>query len=173
MSTFEVLSFFRGTSGDCPAAHPYISHVRRDRRPKNSPMHFHHVADAWFLKRFGVKHRSSSVFLTSRIVTANTYAASPDHVIRVIPTSDYRYCWSPKVSDLIFSAEKMKSASQAEIEAHLDSLDCTDSDLNEAYRTGHEVMLNCAQFIGIPVGLLSELKPQVDERSLILLPKYY
>lgn len=173
MSTFEVLSFFRGTAGDCPAAHPYISRVRNDRKPKNSPLHFHHVADAWFLKRFGVRHRSSSVFLTSRIVTANAYAASPDHVIRVIPTSDYRYCWSPRVSDLIFSAEKMKSASEAEIEAHLDSLDYTDSDLNEAYKTGHEVMLNCEQFIGIPVSLLSESKPQVDEGSLILLPKYF
>lgn len=173
MSTFEILSFFRGTSGNDPATRPYISNVRKDRKPKNSPLDFHHVADAWFLKRFSIKHRSSSVFLTSRIVTANTYAASPDHVIRVIPISDYRYCWSPKVSDLIFSAERMKSASPAEIEAHLDSLDYIDTDLNEAHRTGHEVMLNCAQFIGIPVSLLSEFQPQVDAGSPILLPKYY
>jgi hypothetical protein len=172
MSTFEILSFYRGTSGNYTDTHPYVSHVRKDRAPKDSSVRFHTIADQWFYKKFGIKHRSQSLFVTSRRLTAQTYAATPSHVIRVVPISTYRYCWTPLASDLLFAAEKMKESPACEIEEHLESLEYQDSNLVEAHKAGHEVMLHCEQYIAIPVHLLAESLDTPNSTGLILLQSF-
>src|SRR5690242_373049 len=102
MSTFEDLSFYRGVSTRYRTDRPSVIIPRRDRRPRNSSVDFHEVADRWFARRFGIAYRSRGVFLTSGIVSATAYAATAAHVMRIVPISAYRYCWSPKISDLLF-----------------------------------------------------------------------
>lgn len=167
MSTFEIIPFYRGFSRKHSIDRPSVIVPRRNRRPKNSPAHFHNIADEWFRKRFGIQYRSQGVFVTSSIVAASSYAESPDYVMRVIPIDAYAYCWSPKISDLLFAANSMKSASRDEIESYLDSALYRDSELQNAHSSGHEVMLWCERYVAIPAHLLGD-NLQPDRKSIIL-----
>lgn len=151
MDSFETLTFYRGVSARYNPQHPTVHEMRRDRRPKDSSIEFHNIANEWFRSRFGVLYRSQSLCITSRKLTAQVYAASPAHVMRILPLSDYHYCWSPNATDLLFAAKKLEDASQREIEDHLNSLGYREDGLAEAHVVGHEVMLHCERFITIPV----------------------
>lgn len=153
MNSFETLAFFRGVSARYNPQHPTIHQSRRNRRPKDTSMEFHNVADEWFLSRFGVKYRSEAIFLTSMKLTAQAYAATHEHVMRILPLSGYRYCWSPNAVDLLFAAKKLDGASRIEIEDHLLSLGYREDGLAEAHATGNEVMLHCDKYITIPAHL--------------------
>ena len=167
MSTFEILAFYRGVSATYPTDRPLLLKPRRDRRPKNSSSIFHDVADRWFNTHFGIAYRSHGLFLTSRPMSASTYAETPAHVMRVVPVSVYRYCWSPEVSDLLFAATRLATSSAETIEAYLDSAKYMEMGLQEAHKAGHEVMLYCEQYIAIPVGLL-DLTRGTNTPSIIL-----
>ena len=167
MSTFESLAFYRGVSDKYPADRPYIFTPRCDRRPKNSPLRFHEIADQWFESRFGIAYRSRGLFLTSGLLSATTYAASPDHVMRIVPLTIHSYCWSPSVSDLLFEANRLANSPIEEIESFLDSAQYCEGDLKDAHDTGYEVMLFCEQYIAIPVGLLDGVQSS-NRRSIIL-----
>lgn len=166
--TFESLSFYRGVSRKYTIDRPYLVVPRRDRRPKNSSTRFHEVADAWFETNFGVRYRSQGVFVTSRPLTASTYAATPAHVVRVIPTSKYRYCWSPNVSDLLFAASSLEAASSVEIGKWLEGARYQEIGLNEAHSMGHEVMLFCDQYIAIPQCFIDSKSEQEASTILVL-----
>lgn len=162
-----MLSFYRGVSSKYPTDSLSLLTPRRDRRPRDSSVRFHEIADRWFESRFGIAYRSHGLFLTSRLISASTYAASPDHVMRVIPLSTYRYCWSPAVSDLLFAAKNMAASPREEIEAYLDLMQYREVDLEDAHKMGHEVMLYCERYISVPVGLLG-VTVDPNARSIIL-----
>jgi hypothetical protein len=87
--------------------------------------------------------------------------------MRIVPLSNYRYCWSPNLSDLLSVATKMAHSSEDAIGAHLDSVGYCESGLAEAHAAGNEVMLYCDSCIAIPVDLLDE-DPKGSEPSIIL-----
>lgn len=153
--TFEVLCFCRGMSGKYPIDRPYVVEPRVDRRPRDSGPKFHEIADHWFLERFGIRYRSQGVFVTPNQLTATAYAASPRHVARVVPLTEYRYCWSPRVSDLLFKAKELADADPAAIRQFLESAEYQESELGAAHEAGHEVMLHCSRYVAIPIDLLS------------------
>lgn len=155
MDSFETLIFFRGVSIRYDPQYPTVHETRRNRRPKDSSIDFHNVADRWFHSYFGVPYRSQALLLTSRQFTAQAYAATPEHIMRILPLSDYRYCWSPNAVDLLFAAKKLEGAGPREIEDHLTSLGYREDGLAEAHAAGHEVMLYCERYITIPVHLVS------------------
>lgn len=166
---FGWISFTLLTQVSYPIDRPSLLTPRRDRRPRNSSGRFHEIADRWFELSFGIAYRSHGLFLTSRQISASTYAETPDHVMRVIPLSTYRYCWSPAVSDLLFAATKLATSSKEEIEAYLESAQFRETDLEDAHKAGHEVMLYCEQYISIPVGLFEST---ADSNPLsIILPR--
>lgn len=168
MKTFECLSFFRGMSEKYPTDRPFVHRVRSHRRPKDSSQNFHGIADQWFYERFGIRYRSNVVCVTSRELTALAYAATPAHVMRIVPLSEYRYCWSPNASDLLFLAKEMAQASQKEIFSALELLGYQEDGLEKASATGHEVMLHCDLYLAIPIDCLPERK--VEASSRIILP---
>jgi hypothetical protein len=170
MSSFESLIFYRGVSVKYEIDRPSVIEMRRDRIPKNSSIDFHLAADNWFLKRFGVAYRSQALFLCSRQLTAQTYAASPKHVMRIVPLTAYKYCWSPKVSDLLFAATTFATADVSMVENHLDSVGYREDGLTDAHDAGHEVMLHCERYMAIPVDLCT--KEASKSRSLILVDGY-
>lgn len=171
MSTFESLVFYRGVSKDNPTDYPYVKTTRKDRKPRASSEHFHKIADQWFLENFGVAYRSQAIFTTSLALSAGTYAASEKHLVRVIPISAYKYCWSPIISDLLFTAKDYAKANEEDINLKLDSAGYREDDLLEAHKSGHEVMLFCDEYICIPV--LPELATSQTEKPVILLPGKY
>lgn len=168
VSSFETHCFLRGVSTKYSLEYPTIHLMRKDRRPKDSPTRFHQIADNWFAKRFGVAFRSQSLLITSRIFTAENYGATPAHVMRILPLSEYVFCWSPKAVDLLFAAKKMESSPVEEIESHLDSLQYRLDGLAEAYNSGHEVMLHCDRYIAIPFHIVCERNTESLASRIIL-----
>lgn len=170
MVSFESHAFYRGMKSSRPTDRPYIVVPRIDRRPRNTDEQFHKISDAWFSKSFGVAYRSHGVFLTSSKLTAVNYAKdnSNDYVVRVIPLSKYKYCWSPKISDLLFASIHMRSSSQEEIESYLESLDYKESGLDDANAAGHEVMLFCERYIAIPEKMLGNVQEENYPQLIIL-----
>lgn len=167
VDSFERVPFFRGVSEKYQTDRPSVLSPRRDRRPRNSSYGFHGVADNWFDKRFGIAYRSQGLFLTPNVLSASAYAYSLAHVMRVIPIGGYRYCWSPKISDLLFAATRLAEAGAKEVEAYLDSAEYRETDLQEAHDSGHEIMLYCERYIAIPIELLGDL-PVSQTPAIIL-----
>jgi hypothetical protein len=138
-----------------------------DRKPRNSSLNFHEAADEWFLDRFGLRYRSQAVFVTASMLMAASYAVSDGVVARIVPISEYRYCWSPRVSDLLFIAKDMANASKKDIWSELDTCQYKDNDLRLAADSGHELMLACAEYVALPVTVLAI---RSKSESKIILP---
>lgn len=169
MNSFETLSFYRGMSSKHRTDQLSLIVPRRDRRPKDSSLHFHGIADEWFKVRFNVPYRSQGVFLTSRLMTASAHAATADHVMRVIPVGAYKYCWSPEVEDLLFAAKRFATSPRNEIDAYLENSQYREVDIHDAQRSGHEVMLFCERYVAIPVRIL-DVEPDNVNTPIILTP---
>lgn len=161
-STFETLSFYRGVSSQHDLAKPSILSPRTDRTPRDSPPRFHAIADAWFKQRFKVRYRSQAIFLTSQVGIAAHYGSSHEHVMRVVPLTSYTYCWSPLLADLLSIAVELASAPEKAIHERLSHSQYRQDSLDEAAKSGHEVMLSCDQLLYIPIQLLGQ---KVDEQS--------
>lgn len=166
MSSFEVLPFYRGVSVRYPIDAPSLNIPRRNREPRSSSPSFHRAADAWFEKTFGIPYRTQGLFVTPSDYVARNYAASDEHVMRIVPLSPYRFCWSPTISDLLFVAQRLAEASSHEIEEYLAAADYQEGGLQAAHTSNHEVMLHCERYVAIPIGLMNGgARPQT---SLIL-----
>lgn len=158
IDTFESLTFYRGMSEKHPIDRPSIVNVPKNRLPKHTSIAIHKVADAWFKNRFNIAYRSNALFLTSNFNTALQYAHQRErlHVFRIIPLYEYRYCWSPLVSDMLSLTGDLSDLQAGDIVPRLGkSFYCQDR-LEEAHSSGHEVMLHCEQCVAIPIHLLEE-----------------
>ncbi|WP_156368605.1 hypothetical protein [Duganella sp. Leaf61] len=162
--SFESLKFFRGVGEDILVDRPTIHKTRMDRRPRDLALGLHEEADNWFNMRFGVRYRSQALFITGSWTAARAYAASDQHVVRIIPAEQYRFCWSATLRDLLeyhTTANANESISNF-LERNLYSED----DLKAANVSGHEVMLHCSEYIAIPYPRPPD---QIGKSSLILL----
>ena len=74
--------------------------VNYDRRPLNTVLGLHNIADEWFEDHSGIRFRSQSVFCTGLDVTANRYARSAGETVIVCPIGNFDYCWSPFINDM-------------------------------------------------------------------------
>jgi len=164
-SSFENLAFFRGFSLKEPPQTPVLFRTRKDRRPRDLHVDLHQQADEWFKNKFGVPYRSQAVFVTSSRFVAENYAADKGFVARIIPIGNYRFCWSPKNSDLLFLQTSLGNLT---VEDYLNGSNYQESDLLLAHQTAHEVMLYCDSYIAIPINLL-ENPERTEDRTLILL----
>jgi hypothetical protein len=154
MDSFESLSFFRGVSASYGTDAPLLHTTRLDRRPRGSGKVFHEAADSWFLHRFGVSFRSQALFAASSISSVLRYASTPKHVMRVLPLSDYKFCWSPKVEDLIVAAVRFTEAPTKVVWDYLDSCDYQATALRDAHSSGHEIMVSAERFVLVPANLI-------------------
>ncbi|MGF6110391.1 hypothetical protein [Pseudomonas frederiksbergensis] len=149
MFSFETLSFYRGLSNRYEVAHPTVHATRMDRQPRDTRQNIHDVADNWFFERFGVRYRSQAVFVSSDTSVAAAYAASPDHIVRVIPLGAYKYCWSSQLSDLLEIG--MHNPDIEDFKSDLVNAHYKEDCLDDAHRLGHEVMIFCESYVCIPV----------------------
>lgn len=147
--SFESLIFYRGLSSQYDTTYPSLHQTRKNRQPRDVASDVHNAADKWFFNRFGVRYRSEAIFVSSDKNIASAYASSPAHVARIIPLGPYSYCWSRALSDLLQVC--MHNPSIPDLVTELDSANYIESDLEGAFRLGHEVMLFCDSYICIPV----------------------
>ena len=85
---------FSGRSGDKDY---FIRNVRKNRTPMDMPEDAHDAFDDAFHKKFGIKARSNSIFVTGSKYMAENYG---DTVYAIFPIGKYKYLWSPKFQDL-------------------------------------------------------------------------
>lgn len=155
MSSFETFAFYRGLSEHYEIAHPTLHATRKNRCPRDMSVDLHNTADDWFYESFGVRYRSQSIFLSSNINVAAAYAATPNHIVRIIPVGTYRYCWSSQLSDLL-----QLCMCRPDIDTFKDDLKCSsykEDGIEEAYHSGHEVMLFCESYVCIPTNCIAQL----------------
>lgn len=134
--------------------------TRKDRKPFDTPEWIHEALDKEFYKKFGWKARSQSVFAVGGAIRTTGYGG--DTYI-IFPTGKFEYLWSPKVSDLYGHLSQKYS-----------TLDGTDRDWNkdvllyipkivntykntnlcEALKSDHEIMINCPGYFFISARLL-------------------
>jgi hypothetical protein len=88
------------------------SYLSIPRKPVDSHLHVHEVADNWFNNNFGIKARSQTIFCTPDIEQAKEYGQP--YNVSVPSELDYKLIFSADVKDFI------------EIEADICDVNCTD-----------------------------------------------
>lgn len=75
--------------------------INGTRKPTHMPLEAHHIIDQWFMDKFGIKARSSTIFVGTQIRSVESYAKSEGAVIKIIsfPVGS-NYIYSSKIHDL-------------------------------------------------------------------------
>lgn len=148
MQTFDELPFYRGVRWATMPNSPIICTTRKNRRPRNLSNIYHRAADQWFADKFHIRYRSQALFITSALASARLYGSTPQHVVRIKPIGEYHFCWSSRRADLFASC--FDSPSIEDFIRRLNDSNYIEGDIEEAYNSGHEVMLYCDQYAAIP-----------------------
>lgn len=126
--------------------------LHRARRPRDMPEAIHRALNAWFVDRFGINYRGSSLFCTGDAAIAAGYKTESSTLISIEPLDDYSVCYSTKCKDLFGHYQFYWSAADTSIEkiqADMDSLDFVhqrNGGLEVAAMSGNEVMLVAERF---------------------------
>ena len=87
---------YRGVKGSDANMDLIISgNVRTDRVPRDTPRAWHFLLDEFFLRQFGWKYRSGSIFATQQTNQASDYGA----IFVIFPVGEYKICYSPMITD--------------------------------------------------------------------------
>lgn len=129
----------------------FVLSPKSDRIPKDTPRDIHRVVDQWFLEHFGHRYRSHAVFGVSSLPNASEYG-TPYYLL---PIGEFSYCWSQEYADMFASLEdKMHEFIDVEDEytkqnliQFLEAGKYIDTNLKDACRVGHEVMIKCDKYI--------------------------
>lgn len=135
-------------------SNPYWLH---ERRPLNTHIESHDIANKWFLEKFGIKFRSHSLFCTGNREVANQYRGIDNEytkLISIAPVGYYKVCYSKKCDDFythlncLLMGHKEENLQELIFEM-LESYDFEvsyNSGLTEAAESGCEVMLYSEKF---------------------------
>ena len=125
----------------------------KNREPVDTDHNVSSTADKWFEKKFGIKYRSNSLFVTGNLGTAEEYGET----VAIFPIGEFSFCWSPKVSDFTYSLIKGSELTDGfdeleEVTRHMDLADYTSTNLIAAIDSGNEIMIHCpAGFYAVTV----------------------
>lgn len=98
---------YRGLHKKQPVDKIILKKPRKMRKPKDTSLNIHKIADKVFLENFGWKVRTQGVFATSDYDASKQYGAN-NHVHIIFPFDGFEYVWSSKVEDAytdIFDSE--------------------------------------------------------------------
>ncbi|WP_133647500.1 hypothetical protein [Paraburkholderia flava] len=116
------------------------------------PLAIHQALSEWFVDRFGVDYRGSSLFCTGDASIAAGYKTKTSSLISIEPLGDYSVCYSTKCKDLFGHYQfywSQEDTTVEKIQADMESLDFvhqSNGGLKEAATSGHEVMLVAERF---------------------------
>lgn len=115
---------------------------RADRTPVDTHRRWHQLLDQYLQAKFGVPFRSNSLFCTGDPAVAQFYG----NRYIVIPMGTGKYVWSPSIDDLannpMFMAAPPESVTELDGTGFEQSY--INSDLIDAIRSAHEIMINCS-----------------------------
>ena len=132
-----------------------ITAVRKDRRPMDVPSDVHSKTDDWMNETFGIRGRSQTAFVFGEHRASD--AKSYGELYAVIPQGDFKFLWSPKVTDMFDYyqykgfGERVRGLHGADkdtaIELELLNMEYTDTDLRRAIKSGNEIMIECQHLL--------------------------
>ena len=99
----EKVIMYRGSKKDIPLMRK--TRRRKMRKPKDTDIRIHKIADKFFMKKFGWKPRTQGVFA----VGSRTSAMSYGRPYYFFPIGKFRYVWSPIKSDFFLGTNMMKT----------------------------------------------------------------
>ncbi len=120
-----------------------------DRTPRDTRPVYHRAADEWFLRQFGTRYRTESLFCTGSQETAASYAKG--QVRFIYPVGEFKVCWSPRVHDMFmwtFNRDVAEFISFLEDDAAY-----REGDLCSALSSGSEIMVDCEAFFSLATPL--------------------
>jgi len=118
--------------------------VRQDRRPRNMPPEVSTAIDNWFNENFGFKARSQGVFVTGEFDDARSYGKP----FAVFPIGAFPFVWSNDVGDLF---HLMHNVDPDEVASELDTAGYQDSEMDDAIKSGNEIMIGCKAYYAVPI----------------------
>ena len=93
------MKIFRGFTGPVTFGLNKNENLMRPRKPKDSDLFVHKIADQWFDDKFGIKARSETIFCTRNCHQAAEYGEA--YEITVPNTMSYQLIYSSNVNDFI------------------------------------------------------------------------
>lgn len=80
---------------------PFKEAVRKDRKPRDTPIQIHDATNKYFGKKYGFKARSQGMFAKGGEPNGGGDVSEYGYRYAVFPIGKYKYLWSPDVEDLI------------------------------------------------------------------------
>ncbi|KIE87151.1 MULTISPECIES: hypothetical protein [Acinetobacter] len=97
MDKFSEVKFYRAFSKPIPNGVHKNIFIKGTRKPTHMPLDVHHIIDDWFMSKFDIKARSSTIFVGTQQKSVESYAKLDDAIIK-------RICF-PVGSNYIYSSE--------------------------------------------------------------------
>lgn len=93
--------FYRAFGTFIPNGIHQNRYINGTRKPTHMPLEAHHIIDEWFMNKFAIKARSSTVFVGIQKRSVESYAKSKGAVIKKISFPvESNYIYSSKIHDL-------------------------------------------------------------------------
>jgi hypothetical protein len=136
----------------------FLGTMRSDRKPRSTGSDYHKYINNFFSEKFDTPYRNG-VFVTGHSDQATFYGK----VYQMIPVGEFKYCWSPSVSDLYHTLEpyfdnynhwvdtehgyeyQIPEKVKTSLAGILNSY--KETGLKEAINTHHEVMIWCHNYL--------------------------
>jgi septum formation topological specificity factor MinE len=129
-----------------------IRTVRKNREPLNMPIILHNYIDKLFKKKFGVKLRSETIFVSSDITL--TYEYGTPNII--IPIGKFDYYWNKEIYDLYEDLSFSTNKASKNIDKYKDELKIVidgykkNKDFKKMMDKFHgEIMMDCKKYYAI------------------------
>jgi len=132
--------------------------TRKDRKPLDTPVDIHNMADDILKEKFGWRPRSESVFCIPK---------KPDTFINdakaIFPIGNFKFIWSPTIKDFFISIYRhhrhifgISSVSIEDKEKLMKELlsDFTDKNFKDALLSDNEIMIKCDKYYSVRADLL-------------------
>lgn len=143
-----------------------VETVRKDRKPRDSSLFSHKLADDWFFQQFKLRPRSQGLFCTASAKGAANYGK----LAYVFPVGNFRYMWatspiSEPVHDSLMYMNDIKHAMRVSNEEDAEYVTHeileqytfnVNKGLEDAQDSNAEIILFCDEVILIPVARISD-----------------
>lgn len=118
------------------------------RVPRETDLCVHNHADAWFLKHFNIRARSSTVICSTDFSQARSYGST----YRITPSEPFIIIYSPMVKDFLEHQAELSSTSREDVWAWLERKQYVSVEKVEDVASDFfgEVMVCCTSFLVEP-----------------------
>jgi hypothetical protein len=126
---------------------PYLNMARR---PRDTSVELHGLADAWFEEKCGLRYRSRTLFCNGNPHESADYCDEKHILISIEPVGPYTFCYSPSCVDMYrhFTRVGKRPWEQEQVWRELDALQYQvgAASWDKAADSGCEIMMYAQQF---------------------------